>query len=160
MSNDLISREALKKALEVTQYNDIDDLTRTERLIDNAPTVDPYQGEECVNIKMSEEEIKQFKQMLQERKPIYTITSDNVPTVEIISNEERLQGDWIPVSERLPDIAKKCILQLSDGYITMGTYHSIGKWTFVEIGIAYAYGKETVTAWMPLPAAYKEDENE
>jgi len=31
--------DALKKALEVTQYNDIDDLTRTERLIDNAPTV-------------------------------------------------------------------------------------------------------------------------
>ena len=39
MNNDLISRSALKKALEVTQYNDIDDLTRTERLIDNAPTV-------------------------------------------------------------------------------------------------------------------------
>lgn len=40
MNNDLISRSALKKALEVTQYNDIDDLTRTERLIDNAPTVE------------------------------------------------------------------------------------------------------------------------
>jgi hypothetical protein len=40
---DLISREALKKALEVTQYNDIDDLTRTERLIDNAqPVVNAY----------------------------------------------------------------------------------------------------------------------
>lgn len=35
----LIDVEALKKALEVTQYDDIDDLTRTERLIDNAPTV-------------------------------------------------------------------------------------------------------------------------
>jgi len=39
MKNDLVSREALKEALEVTQYNDIDDLTKTERLIDNAPTV-------------------------------------------------------------------------------------------------------------------------
>ena len=29
-----------------------------------------------VNIKMSEEEIKQFKQMLQEHTPLYTITSD------------------------------------------------------------------------------------
>ena len=37
---DLISHEALKKALEVTQYNDIDDLTRTERLIDNALAVE------------------------------------------------------------------------------------------------------------------------
>lgn len=40
-NNDLISREALKKTLEVTQYNDIDDLTRTERLIDDAPTIKP-----------------------------------------------------------------------------------------------------------------------
>lgn len=38
---DLISRSALRSALEITQYNDIDDLTRTERLIDNAPTVYP-----------------------------------------------------------------------------------------------------------------------
>lgn len=36
-SGDCISREALRSALEVTQYNDIDDLTRTEKLIDNAP---------------------------------------------------------------------------------------------------------------------------
>ena len=31
--------DALKKAFEVTQYNDYDDLERTESLIDNAPTV-------------------------------------------------------------------------------------------------------------------------
>ena len=42
MNNDLISREALKKALELTDYNDIYDLTMTERLIDNAPTVKSY----------------------------------------------------------------------------------------------------------------------
>ena len=41
MNNDLISREALKNALELTDYNDIYDLTMTERLIDNAPTVTP-----------------------------------------------------------------------------------------------------------------------
>ena len=40
MNNDLISREALKKAFEITQYNNYDDLKRTESLIDNAPTVD------------------------------------------------------------------------------------------------------------------------
>lgn len=40
MNNDLISREDLKKALEVTQYNDIDDLTRTERLINNASPIE------------------------------------------------------------------------------------------------------------------------
>ena len=39
----LIDADALNEALEVTQYNDIDDLTRTERLIDNAPTVDLWE---------------------------------------------------------------------------------------------------------------------
>lgn len=45
----LIDADALKKALEVTQYNDIDDLTRTERLIDNAPTVDTYTEDDVEN---------------------------------------------------------------------------------------------------------------
>lgn len=36
----LIDADALKKALEVAPYNDIDDLTRTEWLIDDAPTVE------------------------------------------------------------------------------------------------------------------------
>ena len=38
----------LKNALEVTQYNDIDDLTRTERLIDNAPTVEAKTTADCI----------------------------------------------------------------------------------------------------------------
>lgn len=41
MSNDLISREALKRDLEVSPYNDYDDYLRTERLIDDAPMVEP-----------------------------------------------------------------------------------------------------------------------
>ena len=36
----LIDADALIKALEVIQYNDIDDLSRTEDLIDNAETVE------------------------------------------------------------------------------------------------------------------------
>lgn len=36
----LISREALKREFEATPYNDYDDLLRTERLIDEAPTVE------------------------------------------------------------------------------------------------------------------------
>ena len=40
MNNDLISRSALKEAFEDLFYNDVDDQERTERLIDNAPTVE------------------------------------------------------------------------------------------------------------------------
>lgn len=41
MNNDLISRSALKRDLEISPYNDYDDYLRTERLIDDAPTVEP-----------------------------------------------------------------------------------------------------------------------
>jgi hypothetical protein len=42
----LIDADELIKALEVIQYNDIDDLSRTEDLIDNAPTVDAIPNSE------------------------------------------------------------------------------------------------------------------
>lgn len=37
----LIDANELKEAISTTPYNDYDDLTRTEKLIDNAPTVEP-----------------------------------------------------------------------------------------------------------------------
>lgn len=40
MSNDLISREALKREFETLFYNDCGDFVRTERLIDDAPTIE------------------------------------------------------------------------------------------------------------------------
>ena len=38
--SDLISREALKREFETLFYNDCGDFVRTERLIDDAPTVE------------------------------------------------------------------------------------------------------------------------
>ena len=67
-------------------------------------------------------------------------------------------GEWIPVSERVPEIATRCIVQLSNGYITIGEYFSIGKWTLIETSLQFVYPKETVTAWMPLPQPYKEED--
>ena len=64
---------------------------------------------------------------------------------------------WIPVSERLPEIATACLVQLSNGYITIGKYHSIrgGSWAFIDTGIQYVYPKESVIGWQPLPKPYK-----
>lgn len=58
---------------------------------------------EAVNIKMSEEEIKQFKQMLQEHTPLYTITSDNAPTVDITEEQaiDKLhETGWLPKHDK------------------------------------------------------------
>lgn len=102
---------------------------------------------------------------------------DNTPTVEVnqiefkaynegfkdgveqgIKLSEDAQDEWIPVSERLPEIAKSCLVQLSNGYITMGKYHSIrgGSWVFIDTTIQFAYPKDSVIAWQPLPERYKE----
>lgn len=40
MNDDLISREALKREFETLFYNDCGDFVRTERLIDDAPTIE------------------------------------------------------------------------------------------------------------------------
>lgn len=50
MTNDLISRSALKRDLEISPYNDYDDYLRTERLIDNAPTVEERSKGEWIAI--------------------------------------------------------------------------------------------------------------
>ena len=70
---------------------------------------------------------------------------------------KRPTGEWVPVSERVPEIATRCIVQLSNGYITIGEYFSIAKWTLIETSLQFVYPKETVTAWMSLPQPYKEE---
>lgn len=80
----LIDANKLKEKLQARRDNGDDDFDKGYNigldtaidLIDSAPTVELYQGEECVNIKMSEDEIEKFKQMLQERTPLYIRTSD------------------------------------------------------------------------------------
>ena len=44
MNDDLISRKALKKEFETLFYNDCGDFVRTERLIDDAPTIERPRG--------------------------------------------------------------------------------------------------------------------
>ena len=44
----LIDADALKREFETTPYNDYDDLLRTERLIDDAPTVPERQKGEWI----------------------------------------------------------------------------------------------------------------
>lgn len=93
---------------------------------------------------------------------------DNAPTItpdmaQVLAYEcgkasaERLTRGWISVSERYPEIATRCIVQLSNGYITIGEYFSSEKWTLIETTLQFVYPKETVTAWMPLPQSYEKE---
>lgn len=100
-----------------------------------------------VNIKMSDEEIKQFKQMLQEH-----------TFIEGASFKDS-QSNWIPVSERLPNESNGSILITTrEGKVTMGKHSEYsGNW---YIGDMAKLANRPPVAWMPLPESYKEIEND
>ncbi len=74
-------------------------------------------------------------------------------TLAIKALEKRPQSEWIPVSDRLPDISERCIVQLTDGYITIGSYLGIDNWMCKEIS-SYSYPTKCIIAWQPLPESY------
>ena len=70
---------------------------------------------------------------------------------------ERLRAtNWIPVSERLPDVSGTYQVTCMDGRIHRSTYakfqSKLKRW---ELTGARSYWK--AIAWMPLPEPYKED---
>lgn len=66
------------------------------------------------------------------------------------------QTRWIPVSERLPDLwDERYLVSLAWGGIGVMEYKSTG---FHNYGSFSPVPLETVTAWMPLPEPYKEEE--
>ena len=80
------------------------------------------------------------------------------------SDADRPQGNWIPCSERLPDlnengVSDMVLLCWSDGQMTVGAYQ--GGRTFV--GQAWPTARDcrvTVTAWQPLPTPWKGADDE
>ena len=79
------------------------------------------------------------------------------------------QTRWIPVSERLPEERKKCLVTFRGGYVGIMCYASdlygVDEYDFCdEKGMAGwfdydrelgHYSRDDVIAWMPLPEPYK-----
>lgn len=79
---------------------------------------------------------------------------------------------WIPVSERLPDDRKDCIVTFKDGCVDTMYYASDlykvddydfyakkGKAGWYDYDSEWGYySRDDVVAWMPLPEPYKENE--
>ena len=145
MNNDLISRSELKKKIEEVQYtqefcieHQIDysiSMQMLGMIIDNAPTVPLPDFKEG------------YKQAIIDGK----------------TNFSRPQGEWIPVSERLPDKNMPCLVSVGKFNFTQIAMYSDLMET-IEHKIFYQgdYGKnnfqnitEYVNAWQPLPEPYK-----
>lgn len=57
---------------------------------------------------------------------------------------------WIPVSERLPDVGKHVLISKINGYIALDYIDEENHWHWVF--------DNWVLAWMPLPEPYKESD--
>lgn len=74
-----------------------------------------------------------------------------------IALEEIAKGGWVPVEERLPEPSESVLVSLLYGDIGMDLYGVI---YYEDDGSpVYAWHEfdGEVTAWMPLPEAYKEE---
>lgn len=162
MNTDLISREALKKAITEATYNFEQIPIRVDKvqeIIDNAPTVEGPKY--ILKIKnLTAEKKKRFQEEWNKSAGGLLAIPDNYELIPI----ERPQGEWSPVSERLPN--ERINPNTMDfEYVLCSTI-----WNDVR---AYKYGKpighdkahfwygdgimdEYVTAWQPLPEPYKE----
>ena len=70
------------------------------------------------------------------------------------------EAEWIPCSERLPDIGNRCLVTLSNNVVAIGTLHNEDnkRWHLEPASMMIAYHEDSVTAWMPLPKPYRKDD--
>jgi hypothetical protein len=92
-------------------------------------------------------------------------------TQAVIDALEQIEKEpkWIPVSERLPEERKKCLVTFKGGYVGIMCYASdlyrVDEYDFCdEKGMAGwfdydrelgHYSRDDVIAWLPLPEPYK-----
>lgn len=81
--------------------------------------------------------------------------------------EEKPQGEWIPVSESLPEECQRVLVTIvnyrEDKVVRVSEYYNReGKGVFriKENNEQWEVGEKGLLAWMPLPEPYKEAEND
>ena len=100
------------------------------------------------------------KEAIELLKPLteYKVNKDGIGTFPIVYTPsqvealdlaikalERPQGEWIPISERLPDVSQR--------YLVYTSYGEVMTDFFVEYKFLQG---DVIIAWQPLPEPYKE----
>lgn len=78
---------------------------------------------------------------------------------QLIDAQDTIQPEphWIPISERLPKIYEDVLLSYFDE-VTIGWLNGDGSWSIYD-GWKCVSADE-ISAWMPLPKVFKENERE
>lgn len=138
-----IDADALKEAFEDSECMDPITCAVVEQIIDNAPTVE-YPDQ--VTIKCDTEEDKQ--------KLLSALR--NIKLKAVVEDER--QGDWILISERLPDYMDDILITYQipnrEPKVRRAFYVG-GKFNF-DNGDTWNWNDLEIKAWMPLPEPYKD----
>ena len=76
--------------------------------------------------------------------------------LKVLIEEERPQGEWIPVSERLPDLFEVVLVTDKTGKVFEYERRPLDEEG--NVCEEWAFLGRKIIAWMPLPEPYKEDE--
>ena len=98
----------------------------------------------------------------------HCVTPNDFMRMNRVKIDERLHGEWIPCSERLPEIRFDLNSRTSDTVFVclenltrhMAFYCADDIWRFCESGEAKESMWDKVIAWMPLPEPYKREGDE
>ena len=99
----------------------------------------------------AEQKTKCIAQIRIDRDDLEDLVNKKVNEIVNMMSETKT-GEWIPVSERLPD---------EDGeYMVTQKNGSVGRYVFNRNGNSAEYFKRCALAWMPLPEPYREGSEE
>lgn len=74
-----------------------------------------------------------------------------------VVDSQPLVNEWIPVSERLPEVDRCVLFCTKDGNVAEGVYETL-EWT--QFRWQARISNKDVIAWMSLPDAYEGDNDE
>lgn len=138
-----------------------DDKKPCKRAVILRKAIKALEQESCEDAISREHTLAEFKRWYFDDKTIIRC-AELVLKNEPPANPQSKTGHWIPVSERLPEeYGEYMITWISDQtnkpLISIAEYeHDIDQWMLDDY-INNAYTGVGVTAWMPLPPAYKGD---
>ena len=94
---------------------------------------------------------------LEDGQSFYCISPEDIETLPPVTPQPKT-GNWIPVSERLPERNVEVLVTTEWDCITIGEMFSSNDW-FIHEGATNA-DIDDIKAWMPLPPCYDPQESE